>query len=89
VEGFGIVAGSLARLADRGERFWVTARQRPRRPDSSELPSPLFYLRQQAFVRRGGQAFLFSFGFRCVGIRAYAVLKAQGEGSAHPHTDRE
>ena len=37
---FVIVRGSLARLAVRGERFWASARQRPRRPDSSELPSP-------------------------------------------------
>jgi hypothetical protein len=37
---FVIVRGSLAMLAVRGERFWASARQRPRRPDSSELPSP-------------------------------------------------
>ena len=37
---FVIVRGSLAKLAVRGERLWASARQRPRRPDSSELPSP-------------------------------------------------
>jgi len=41
---FVIVRRSLAKLAVRGERFWASARQRPRRPDSSELPSPLLYL---------------------------------------------
>jgi hypothetical protein len=37
---FVIVPGSLAMLAVSGERFWASARQRPRRPHSSELPSP-------------------------------------------------
>jgi hypothetical protein len=50
---FVIVRESLARLAVRGERFWVSARQRPRRPDSSELPSPLLYLPGSVVSRHG------------------------------------
>ena len=50
---FAIVGPSLARLAVRGERFWASARQRPRRPDSSELPSPLLYLPGSVVSRHG------------------------------------
>jgi hypothetical protein len=70
---FAIVRGSLAMLAVRGERFWASARQRPRRPDSSELPSPLLYLPGSVVSRYG----------------RILVLNAKGEVSAHPYTDRE
>ena len=68
---FVIVPGSLAMLAVPGERFWASARQRPRRPHSSELPSPFL---PDSVVSTYGRIL---------------VLKAKGEVSAHPYTNRK
>ena len=79
---FVIVPGSLAMLAVPGERFWASARQRPRRPHSSELPSPYFACGKQAL-----KTFLPGSVVSTSG--RILVLKAKGEVSAHPYTNRE
>lgn len=64
---FVIVRRSLAMLAFLGERLWVSARQRPRRPDSSELPSLLLYLPGSVVSRYGRILVRAIGGSRCGG----------------------
>jgi hypothetical protein len=79
---FVILRGSLAMLAVRGEHFWASARQRPRRPHSSELPSPYFACGKQALKTFLPGSVVSTYG-------RILVLKAKGEVSAHPYTNRE
>jgi hypothetical protein len=61
--GFAIVGGSLASLAVRGERFWASARQRPRTPDSSER-LPLCFIFRVPLCRDTGVFLWRAMGFK-------------------------